>query len=262
MRLSSITVATVAAGVLAAGAASGSGGPYLGALQGRDGVLARHGTARYVALESGRRTVVAAIRVRDGRVLRWRSLQGTFGIPLVTFGGGTAGVSKDGRTLVVGPAYRSSTSRFAVLRALTFRVERIVRLDGTFSFDALSPDGRMLYLVEFLSVQRNRYRIRAYDVAAGRLLAKPVVAKSDPGAMRGFPMARVTSPTGRWAYTLYQESGGGFVHALDTVARRAFCIDLPRMGERVALRGSRLLVTRRDGKAVAAIDTRTLRLVT
>ena len=34
---------------------------------------------------------------------------------------------------------------------------------------------------------------------------------------------------GRWVYTLYQKpSGEPFVHALDTVAPLAYCIDLPR----------------------------------
>ena len=33
---------------------------------------------------------------------------------------------------------------------------------------------------------------------------------------------------GAWAYTLYAKPNGtGFVHALDTAGRRAFCIDLP-----------------------------------
>ena len=46
--------------------------------------------------------------------------------------------------------------------------------------------------------------------------------------MRGYPLTRVASPDGRWAYTLYD--GGGkhpFVHALDTLEGRAVCIDLP-----------------------------------
>src|SRR5256885_5593045 len=46
---------------------------------------------------------------------------------------------------------------------------------------------------------------------------------ADP--MRGVPVARVTGDHGRWAYTLYA-SGKPFVHALDTVARRAVCVDL------------------------------------
>ena len=36
------------------------------------------------------------------------------------------------------------------------------------------------------------------------------------------------STSGAWAYTLYAKPNGtGFVHALDTAGRRAFCVDLP-----------------------------------
>ena len=40
--------------------------------------------------------------------------------------------------------------------------------------------------------------------------------------MAGYPVARATGPGGRWVYTLYrQPTNYPFVHALDTVARRA-----------------------------------------
>jgi hypothetical protein len=40
-------------------------------------------------------------------------------------------------------------------------------------------------------------------------------------------MSRATSADGRWAYTLYDGAGATpFVHALDTVAQSAHCIDL------------------------------------
>ena len=46
--------------------------------------------------------------------------------------------------------------------------------------------------------------------------------------MGGQPVARASSSGGRWAYTLYARRGDKpFVHALDTVRREAFCIDLP-----------------------------------
>jgi hypothetical protein len=41
-------------------------------------------------------------------------------------------------------------------------------------------------------------------------------------------VARTSGSDGRWAYTLYARRGDEpFVHALDTVKREAFCIDLP-----------------------------------
>ena len=45
--------------------------------------------------------------------------------------------------------------------------------------------------------------------------------------MRGNPLSRAMSSNGRWALTLYDGAGATpFVHALDTVARSARCIDL------------------------------------
>ena len=45
--------------------------------------------------------------------------------------------------------------------------------------------------------------------------------------MNGQPVTRTGSPDG-WTYTLYWRPGkSAFVHALDTVHQRAFCVDLP-----------------------------------
>jgi hypothetical protein len=130
-----------------------------------------------------------------------------------------------------------------------------------FSFDAVSPDGRWLYLIEHLG--QPQYRVRVYDLASGRLARAPI---ADPALrkarMAGYPAARATSTDGRWAYTLYRNGDRtGFVHALDTARRAAVCVGLPRPGERLALHGTRLVVTRADGARVAVVDTRRLRLV-
>ena len=71
--------------------------------------------------------------------------------------------------------------------------------------------------------------MRAYDLRAGRLLADPVTDKRESATeMQGAPISRVTSQDGSWAYTLYARQGRApFVHALDTVKREAFCVDLP-----------------------------------
>src|SRR6185437_14842771 len=89
-----------------------------------------------------------------------------------------------------------------------------------------------------------RYLVQRYDLRDGRLSAAPVVDPSQPGEkMRGNPLARATSADGRWAYTLYD--GGGetpFVHALDTVAGSARCIDLDALSSKVDLSKARLAV--------------------
>ena len=61
----------------------------------------RREAVRYVALPAAKTTAVAAVRTSDGRVLRYTTIRGAFGIPLVAFDGTAEGISRDGRTLVL-----------------------------------------------------------------------------------------------------------------------------------------------------------------
>ena len=123
---------------------------------------------------------------------------------------------------------RRSTT-LAVLNTRRLTAQEVITLKGDFSFDAISPDGKLLYLVQYLS-QRDptRYLVRLYDLDAGRLLREPIIDPREVGdVMRGMPITRASSPDGRWAYTLYDGAGEHpFIHALDTIARTARCIDL------------------------------------
>ena len=255
---------------IAAGAGGANGSPYSPGLDyGWEGVRAPSGDVRYVTLGTPRSTVVAAIAVRGGRVVRSRALRDFYGVPLVAYDGTTAGPSGDGRTLVVasyGPLPGTAgTTRFLSMRAKTLRPHRRIELRGSWSFDAISPDGSKLYLVEHISAGPSpRYRVRAYDLAAGRLLPNAVIDRLVSKAiMGGQPATRVTTSDGRWAYTLYaRRNGKPFVHALDTARRRALCIDLPlRLAEpeqmrlRLKLRDAQLTV-RLGSERLAEINTR------
>jgi hypothetical protein len=100
--------------------------------------------------------------------------------------------------------------------------------------------------------------VRALDPASGRLLPGPIVDPEEPDErMQGSPVSRVSSPDGRWAYTLYTGSKERFVHALDTVRGRAVCVDLPQLEDlrepfqlrlKLADEGRRILVSSRDAK--------------
>jgi hypothetical protein len=266
----SILVAAVTA--LTAAGAHANGSPYSPGLDhGWNGVRADGGDVRYVTLGSPRATVVAAITVRGGRVLRSRTVRGLYGVPLVAYDGTSGGLSGDGKTLLIAsygplPGEPGST-RFLALRAGSLKPYRLVELQGAWSFDALSPDGSRLYLVEHVSAgDVPRYRVRAYDLDAGRLLPKAVIDRLVSKAlMGGEPVTRATTPDGRWAYTLYARKGGRpFVHALDTATRRAFCIDLPvrvapseQMRLRLRLGGDSLTV-RLHGDRLADVDLRTM----
>ncbi len=259
MRRLTLTLTTlVAATAWAATAASGDGGPSPGISWGWDGVLARNGHVRYVSLPTARDSVLAIVRVRDGRVLNFRSLRGAFGVPLVAYDGTGGGLSRDGRRLVLARQTfaGSARTRFLVLGTRQLQVKATVTLSGVYSYDALSPDASTLYLIQHLPGGNNRrYQVRAYDLRASRLLTRVIVDPKEPDErMSGQPLRRAESADGRWAYTLYTNPGSHpFIHALDTVERTAVCIDLEWHGSQDRLWRLRLVPTR-DGEQLRLVD--------
>jgi hypothetical protein len=251
-----------------AGGARTDGLPVLGIDVGAQGVAV--GPARYVTLPVGPRTLLARIATRDGQVRAHRLLPGTFTIPAVAYDATSGGLSANGRRLVLiepRTSFPRAETALAVVDATRLRVDRIVRLRGDFSFDAVSPDGHRAYLVHYTSPRDpTRYDVRALDLGTGRLDPRRVIDPRESGEkMRGNPITRVTSRDGRWAYTLYDGAGATpFVHALDTEGRRARCIDLDRLAGRPDLWRLRLALSAdgtelRVGRA-AAIDLRTFRV--
>jgi len=154
------------------------------------------------------------------------------GAPLVEYRFQTVATSADGSTLVlIEPrrAFPRAVTTFALFDARTLQFQRRFTLRGDFSFDAVSPRGRTMFLINYTSpVDPTRYTVRAYDLHANTLLPKPIIDLAERSdKMRGAPITRMLSVDGRWAYTLYDGAGGTpFVHALDTATSRAHCIDL------------------------------------
>jgi hypothetical protein len=222
---------------LGTASAAFAAGPDPGVVLGSRGAAAPDGKTRYTAISGLGTTTVFASRVRDGSVLRSGTLRGGFGVPAITYNGDTGGVSPDGSTLVLADTRTGNgeyplkrRSSFAVLDAKTLRLRERIELRGHYSFDALSPDGSRLYLIEHVSAQKiTRYVVRAYDLARGQLLPGRIADKSQAGwVMNGMPLTRATSADGRWVYTLYTNPGGyPFVHALDSVQGVAHCIGIP-----------------------------------
>src|SRR6266550_513275 len=269
-------MALVAAGLVVAavpGVARADGLPVLGVDVGNSGVVTADG-ARYVTMASGGNTVVARVAQTGGRVLVWRSFPGTFTIPAVAYDGSAGGLSADGATLVLiepRTSFPRATTKLVVLNSDGLKPLRVVKLQGDFSFDAVSPKGSWLYFIHYLSPNDpTRYLVQAYDVQGGRLLAKPIIDPDEPGEkMRGNPLSRTMSADGRWAYTLYDGAGATpFVHALDTVGRSAHCIDLDGIASGTDLwqlrlglaRDGKQLVVRDRTSPVFLIDLRTLRV--
>jgi hypothetical protein len=165
-------------------------------------------------------------------------------------------------------AFPRASTTFALFDARKLRLERTFTLRGDFSFDAVSPRGKKMFLINYTSpADPTRYTVRAYDLVANALVAKPVIdpAEKNPDKMRGAPITRMLSLDGRWAYTLYDGAGGEpFVHALDTATSRAHCIDLPMLLGNQALwdlrftrgPGAQIRIGT-SGQALAVVDTST-----
>jgi hypothetical protein len=269
-----LRLALVLALVLAA--AANAAGPSPGLLQGPAGITTPTQKYRFVTLHGARTTKLAAIDKSTGRVVHSRLLRGEWGIPFVAFDGTVDGLSRDGKTLVIADWVQGKNSPFRPRSS--FRVYGTSRLDlrsrftlrGDFSFDALSPDGQTLYLIQHIGDENDvfRYLVRAYDLRARRLLPQAIADKRQQGwVMRGLPMKRLASADGRWVYTLYRQDGGyPFVHALDAAHRSAVCIGIPWEGNQdplgkatLVLAGGKLLIS--AGGRQFAIDTDTLNLV-
>ena len=251
-----VFTATLAAFFAIVGMALASGGPLIPSGTygtGPVGPGSRPDTSfRYVAVGGGDNpTVLERISTDGGRVTRQLPLDGSWALPAVTILNDAGGLSADGTTLVlVKPNYGRPSEKTEMLLVDTDRFRKLehLTLDGTFSFDAISPDGSHLYLVQYADPRDPLdYRVRSYDVSKRGFEPGSIVDPDEPDEkMTGQPVSRKMSPDGRWAYTLY---GGGeetFIHALDTKAGVAQCVDLPGF-ERSQLYTLRLDVDRETG---------------
>ncbi|HEY3462155.1 MAG TPA: hypothetical protein VGK62_01715 [Gaiellaceae bacterium] len=203
--------------------------------QGGAGVASHDGAFHYVAVPVGTAgTLVEKLDVPHGEVYWWRQVDGSWGVPTIGNAAVGQGLSRDGRTLVLASTAvgYAAPSKFLVVDVRRMKVIRTIVLDGSFSFDALSPDGSRLYLIQYTDAgtgDLSHYIVRGYDMRTNRLLPGKIADRSEhEETMAGYAMTRTTSANGRWVYTLYQKpSGEPFVHALDTVRGAAYCVDLP-----------------------------------
>jgi hypothetical protein len=253
--------------------AQGDGLPIPGVTVARGGVAAPGSDTHFTTQTKHGRTAVTRTD-RSGRLAPVSiSIPGRYTVPAVAIDGSPGGMSADGTTLaLIKPrlAFPQSHTNLAVLRTQPeFGLVHRLNLHGDFSFDAISPDGSRLFLIEYLSkTDPTKYAVRALDTISGHLLPHPIVDphEQNPDEMRGYPITRGTSPDGSWAYTLYSGTKRPFVHALDTASGQAHCIDLPKLASgsvysdhlRMSPDGANLTLIGRKGDALAVIDTGTL----
>jgi hypothetical protein len=253
----------------AAPAAAGDGPLFT--TQGGEGVLTSDGTLRLVTIgvANGTRTELEAIQTKDGVVRQTLDLIDSWGSPYVP--SAATGLSHDGRTLVLASTAYGSPSKFLVLDPRTLKIKNWVILRGTYSYDAMSPDGKRLYLIQYTEAKYGdltHYVVRGYDLAQNRLLPGRIADRTQKSwVMNGSPMTRTTSADGRWVYTLYMNPGGfPFIHALDTVRGVAHCVGLPIQNQSglynivLSLHGRTLAVHWKSGRPYFVVDTATWRV--
>jgi hypothetical protein len=219
-------LSAVAAGVAVARARAD--GPPQGVAQDGTGIVSPDGKFRYFTIAQGRNTLLEAVTTHGGTLWSETLLRGRFAIPAIAWT--PTGMTPDGKTLVLTTnPWLGHAATFLVLSVPGFETKQVVTLHGSWSYDAISPRARTLYLIQSLTAgNANRYLVRAYDLRGDRLVNRVIADRRESGPMTGSPVTRATTRDGRWAYTLYTRGDGtAFVHALDTVHLAAVCVDLP-----------------------------------
>ena len=238
--------------------------------------MAAVGTQDPVGAAGGQGLLIDAVPVGSGTTVRGygrtshslvRSvrLEGHYGLPLVIPGDRAEGISHNGSAVVLAEASATASqapaSRFVVLNADLTAAPRAVVLPPGFRYDALSPDGSRLYLIEHLGAAASEhYQVRSYDLRASRLDEAVVADKTKVAEwMAGHPTSRVTSADGSIVATMYERDGGEpFVHVLHAADGFATCIDLPATARGLSLAGpaagGRLMLQDDSGTARFTLD--------
>jgi DNA-binding beta-propeller fold protein YncE len=178
----------------------------------------------------GNRTTVSRLDVSRGDDGSGIALDGKWQLPTIGSDPTPVGLAADDSTVVLVESDTSTStraaSRFAVVDLSGHRVPKVINLQGSFDFDAISPDGATLFVVEHLDANA-RYQVRAVDVASGRMQDGVIVDKANPGeSMAGWAIEQQRL-AGGIVMTLYRGVEHPFIHALSTVDGFAICIDLP-----------------------------------
>ena len=182
------------------------------------------GSARLTAIDPG-----------SGQTLAQTTIPAGYALPNFGYAGTSAGLSPNGQWLALTSQGKHAGSglvtNFLVGASSLSDPFLSVQVDGDFSFDALSNDGRSLYLIQKMS-DPNHYQVRLYDISARSLVAQPVVDKREPDEpMEGIRGDSVADPNSNQVFTVYVRDRGPFIHALPLLNQPfAWCVDLPSKG--------------------------------
>ena len=147
-----------------------AGRPVLTAIVASSGETARPAAGRRADVDElglprhGRRSAAAGTIVADSDISSTgggstATIEGAWAPPTIGDDPTPTGLSADGKTLVLVPAGdpdpARTTSRFAIvpfppIEGAPELAQRVVELPGALDFDAISPDGRILYVAQHL----------------------------------------------------------------------------------------------------------------
>src|SRR5438270_4068365 len=147
MRWSAVVV-TFGIGLAASAGALAAGGP-VPPVQGKQPIGFAGSPFRFFVSPAGGDTLVRRVRDSPQRMQSTVRVPGRYGIPGVDFNGSTTGLSADGHTLVLAqldPYGYVRTTRLLVLDTRPLRIRKKILLTGWSTVDAISPNGRWMYL--------------------------------------------------------------------------------------------------------------------
>jgi len=227
--------------------------------------------SRYWTVDPGDRTTVRGIDPATGVDQASFVLDGQWSVP-ASYGPAPSGLSANGKWMVlVAPPHATGTTmvnRFAVVDLANRKLDQVVTANGDVGFDAVSDDGRNLYLVEHL-VPSPHYAVRVASFNGAGLQDGVLgqIKTAEPEVMNGLYHASVAVGSD-WFLSLYSNPGRGpFIHALNTTQLYAQCIlNMPDVS--AALRPawamlldpkrSRLYAVNGAGGVVSEVDTSAL----
>jgi len=220
----------------------------------------------YTAATSGGRTKITVLDARTGVTLRAFSIPGTYSTS--DRGVTDSMLSGDGHWLALRALDQSpGTTSIVLLDTQAGKLVKTIHLNGEFTLDALSPGGKILYLLEYYERGTSHYNVRAYNIAAGQLAEGLIADKRQLGEnMQGEALTRQMAADGSTAYTLYinTATNTAFIHILklpDDISQNsgtpwpviARCLDLP-VGRSAALLHYYTLTLSANGSTLFAVN--------
>ncbi|HEY0444184.1 MAG TPA: hypothetical protein VGC90_08180, partial [Candidatus Limnocylindrales bacterium] len=115
-------------------------------------------------IHDGDRTIVRTVTVPAGAApAQELTVDGAWRLPTFEGDAVPVGLSTDGSTIVlVADTPTPNQTRLAVFQAPFDQAPRFVTVPGTFTYDAVSPDGRTIYVIEHLAAPPSgHYQVRA-----------------------------------------------------------------------------------------------------